>query len=189
MLLFLLQVLRPFCKVPNLKVWKYYTTENLSTGPTYDLELINNVTTTTENEQQSGDGRQVLFLQEPVSIYSSFFCKTIRKGNIARFTTHVETRIAVNRVVACRFREYWLWLDKIARESLCYVTCCRTSLPWAGKTYNLCKFCCKKVEILSTLCNNVLQPVGGWVVERQVWTWVVKRTFFLYIFVARFTDA
>ncbi|XP_074605890.1 myotubularin-related protein 13-like [Acropora palmata] len=53
-----LKVLRPFCKVPNLKVWKYYTTENLSTGPTYDLELINDVTTTTENEQQSGDGKQ-----------------------------------------------------------------------------------------------------------------------------------
>ena len=44
--------------MPNLKVWKYYTTENLSTGPTYDLELINDVTTTTENEQ-SADGRQV----------------------------------------------------------------------------------------------------------------------------------
>lgn len=41
-----------------MKVWKYYTTENLSTGPTYDLELINDVTTTTENEQQSGDGKQ-----------------------------------------------------------------------------------------------------------------------------------
>ena len=56
---FLFQILRPFCKVPSLKVWKYYTTENLSTGPTYDLELINDVTTTTENEQQSGDGKQV----------------------------------------------------------------------------------------------------------------------------------
>lgn len=53
-----LQVLRPFCKVPNLKVWKYYTTENLSTGPTYDLELINDVTTTVENEG-SPDGKQV----------------------------------------------------------------------------------------------------------------------------------
>ncbi|XP_020625172.1 myotubularin-related protein 13-like isoform X2 [Orbicella faveolata] len=51
------KVLRPFCKVPNLKVWKYFTTENLSTGPTYDLELINDVTTTTENEQ-SVDGKQ-----------------------------------------------------------------------------------------------------------------------------------
>lgn len=39
-------------------MWKYYTTENLSTGPTYDLELINDVTTTTENEQSS-DGKQV----------------------------------------------------------------------------------------------------------------------------------
>ena len=44
--------------MPNLKVWKYYTTENLSTGPTYDLELINDVTTTTEHEQ-SADGKQV----------------------------------------------------------------------------------------------------------------------------------
>ncbi|XP_068760421.1 myotubularin-related protein 13-like [Montipora capricornis] len=52
------KVLRPFCKVSNLKVWTYYTTENLSTGPTYDLELINDITTTTENEQQSGDGKQ-----------------------------------------------------------------------------------------------------------------------------------
>ena len=27
-------------------------------------------------------------------------------------------------------------------------------LPWAGKEHDLCKFCCKKVEILSTLCNE-----------------------------------
>lgn len=55
-----------------MKVWKYYTTENLSTGPTYDLELINDVTTTTENEQQSGDGKQVNKLQ---SLYSELLLK------------------------------------------------------------------------------------------------------------------
>ena len=109
-------------------------------------------------------------------------CKTIRKGNIARFTTHVETCIAVNQVAACKLHEYWLWLDKI----MCYVTCCKTSLPLAGKTYSLCKFCWKKVEILSTLCNNVLQPAGGWVVVRQVWTWVVKRTVFFVHFCCPF---
>jgi len=49
-----------------LKVWKYYTTENLSTGPTYDLELINDVTTTIENEPQSVDGRQVVYERQSI---------------------------------------------------------------------------------------------------------------------------
>lgn len=33
-------VLRPFCNVSNLEIWDYYTSENLYTGPIYDLELF-----------------------------------------------------------------------------------------------------------------------------------------------------
>ncbi|XP_031559820.1 myotubularin-related protein 13-like [Actinia tenebrosa] len=45
------KVLRPFCKISNLKVWKYYVTENLSTGPLYDAELVNEVESTVEDQQ------------------------------------------------------------------------------------------------------------------------------------------
>ncbi|XP_048585296.1 myotubularin-related protein 13 isoform X2 [Nematostella vectensis] len=45
------KVLRPFCRISNLVVWKYYLTENLSTGPPFDAELINEVETTVEDQQ------------------------------------------------------------------------------------------------------------------------------------------
>lgn len=37
--LLLLQVLRPYSNISNLKVWDYYTEETLSEGPSYDWEL------------------------------------------------------------------------------------------------------------------------------------------------------
>ena len=66
--------------MPNLKVWKYYTTENLSTGPTYDLELINDVTTTTEHEQ-SADGKQVQCRCD----YGAVFCDVLLSPSLLNF--------------------------------------------------------------------------------------------------------
>ena len=31
--------MRPYCSVPNLELWDYYLTEELSHGPPYDLEV------------------------------------------------------------------------------------------------------------------------------------------------------
>ena len=44
----------------NLKVWKYYTTENLFTGPTYDLELIHEMESTLEDEPSAGGNQDTL---------------------------------------------------------------------------------------------------------------------------------
>ena len=55
------QMLRPRCEVSNLKVWEWYVTENLSTGPTYDVEIINEVETTVEDQQSMEADRLVMF--------------------------------------------------------------------------------------------------------------------------------
>ena len=36
----LLQVLRPFSNISNLKIWEYYLTEDMSSGTPYDCELL-----------------------------------------------------------------------------------------------------------------------------------------------------
>ena len=69
------------------------------------------------------------------------------------------------------------WLDKITPESrhtreLRYLL--QKSVPWAGKTPNMYRFCWK-VELLSTFCKNFSQPATTWFVARQVGTWEVKR--------------
>lgn len=46
------QVLRPHCSVSNLKLWSYFVSENVSTGPTFDQELINETETAAEEGQQ-----------------------------------------------------------------------------------------------------------------------------------------
>ena len=35
----------------------------------------------------------------------------------------------------------------------------------------------QEIELLSAFCNNFSQPASTWIVEKQVWTWVVKRAF------------
>ena len=40
-----------------------------------------------------------------------------------------------------------------------YVTCCKTSLPWACKARNVWDCVVKKIELLSTVCNNFSQSV------------------------------
>ena len=48
-----------------------------------------------------------------------------------------------------------------------YVPCCKTSLPWAGKTHNLYRFCCNKknLSVLSittfATCNSVICCKAG----------------------------
>ncbi|CAB3984119.1 Myotubularin-related 13 [Paramuricea clavata] len=46
------KVLRPHCNVSNLKLWSYFVSENVSTGPTFDQELINETETAAEEGQQ-----------------------------------------------------------------------------------------------------------------------------------------
>ena len=36
----------------NLKLWNYFVSENVSTGPTFDQELINETETAAEEGQQ-----------------------------------------------------------------------------------------------------------------------------------------
>ena len=48
------------------------------------------------------------------------------------------------------------------------VTCCKTSLPWAGKTHNMCALLQNK-ELLSTFCQNFSQLETNSFVARQVW--------------------
>ena len=42
-----------------------------------------------------------------------------------------------------------------------YVTCCKTSLPWAGKRAT-CQILLQKVKLLSTFCNNLICCKAGW---------------------------
>ena len=63
-----------------------------------------------------------------------------------------------------------------------YVTCCKTSLPWVGKTRDkYSRFCCKSRTALYSLqqiwatCNKLNSSVG-----RQIWKWLVKRATSLF---------
>ncbi|XP_046862481.1 uncharacterized protein LOC124455916 [Xenia sp. Carnegie-2017] len=46
------KVLRPHCNVANLKLWSYFVLENVSTGPEFDQEVINETETAAEEGQQ-----------------------------------------------------------------------------------------------------------------------------------------
>ncbi|XP_046862400.1 myotubularin-related protein 5-like [Xenia sp. Carnegie-2017] len=46
------KVLRPHCNVSNLKLWSYFVSENVSTGPEFDQEVINETETAAEEGQQ-----------------------------------------------------------------------------------------------------------------------------------------
>lgn len=45
-------MLRPHCNVSNLKLWSYFVSENVSTGPEFDQEVINETETAAEEGQQ-----------------------------------------------------------------------------------------------------------------------------------------
>ena len=42
---------RPHCNVSNLKLWSYFVSENVSTGPEFDQEVINETETDAEEGQ------------------------------------------------------------------------------------------------------------------------------------------
>ena len=48
------------------------------------------------------------------------------------------------------------------------VTCCKTSLPWAGKTRSMCTLLQNK-KLLSTFCQNFSELETNTFVARQVW--------------------
>ena len=47
----MLQVLRPYSNISNLRIWEYYTTENLAHGPSYDFEVIDRESKREEEEE------------------------------------------------------------------------------------------------------------------------------------------
>ena len=63
----------------------------------------------------------------------------------------------------------WVKLSGSRAIQVNYVTYCKTSLRWAGKTRDIYWFRCNKIELLSTFCNPFPQPVTNWFVARQVW--------------------
>ena len=60
----------------------------------------------------------------------------------------------------------WVKLSGSRAIQVNYVTYCKTSLRWAGKTRNMYWFRCNKIELLSTFCNPFPQPVTNWFVAR-----------------------
>ena len=50
-----------------------------------------------------------------------------------------------------------------------YVTCCKTSLPWAGKTRASCTDFLTKSRTTFYFGNNFPQPATNWFVAREVW--------------------
>ena len=83
------------------------------------------------------------------------------KSNVACFTTHVQTCLVTKLIrllqVAWILISDWIKLRGSHAIHGSYVTCSKTSLPWAGKTRNMYRFCRKKknYSLLSAtnLCN------------------------------------
>jgi len=50
-----------------------------------------------------------------------------------------------------------------------YATCCKTSLPWAGKTRASCTDFLAKSRTTLYFRNNFPQPETSWFVARQIW--------------------
>ena len=84
------------------------------------------------------------------------------KSNDARSSTLVKTCAAENKL-ASRWVKTDFWLDAIHGS---YVTCCKTSLPWAAQHVQIFF---QKVEPLSTFYNNFSQPTTKWFAAGQVW--------------------
>ena len=84
------------------------------------------------------------------------------KSNDARCSTLVKTCAAENKLVSGWVKTDF-WLDATHGS---YVTCCKTSLPWAAQHVQIFF---QKVEPLSTFCNNFSQPTTKWFAAGQVW--------------------
>ena len=84
------------------------------------------------------------------------------KSNDARSSTLVKTCVAENKLVSGWVKTDF-WLDATHGS---YVTCCKTSLPWAAQHVQIFF---QKVEPLSTFCNNFSQPTTKWFAAGQVW--------------------
>ena len=84
------------------------------------------------------------------------------KSNDARSSTLVKTCAAENKLVSGWVKTDF-WLDATHGS---YVTCCKTSLPWAAQHVQIFF---QKVEPLSTFCNNFSQPKTTWSAAGRVW--------------------
>ena len=82
-----------------------------------------------------------------------------------------QTCFATNQVVARCGNADFLLKKKKLRGS--YVTCCKTSLPWAGKTRNMSIFCSKIYSLLSAKTFRNLHQAD--LLRKRFDWWVVKR--------------
>ena len=58
LLLFLVQsALQPMCNISNLQIWDFYLSENLYTGPIYDLEMISDMDTVNPNSEATSQSQ------------------------------------------------------------------------------------------------------------------------------------
>ena len=91
----------------------------------------------------------------------NLFCNmapNVLKGDVARFTIHVRTWLLQ---IAWILTSDWINLHGSHAIHRIYVTFCKTSFPWVGKSATCTDFVAK-VELLSTLCNNFSQPATNY---------------------------
>ena len=90
-------------------------------------------------------------------------CKFTRKQFGMYVFYQPGSNLSCNKSGWCKFRNTVFWLDKITRESHTI----HTGQVCLGPQHARSLF--QKVELLSTVCNNVSQPATNWFVARQAW--------------------
>ena len=118
-------------------------------------------------------------------------CKTSWKAMLRMLPSRNQTCLATYQV-AWILTSGWIQLGGTHVVHGGCVTCCKTSLPWAGKTRNMCTLLQNK-ELLSTFCQNVseleitsfvarkVRLLGGNTRNNSLCTNVAKRTFLLSV--------
>ena len=114
--------------------------------------------------------------QQKRAIYFATLLQNALKSDVARITTYLQACLVTNQVVAsCVNSDFWL--DKLRGTRTIhrsYVTSRKSSLPYAGKTFNMYRVCWKSrtthyfLQPLFATCSNPICFRTGLV-------WVVKR--------------
>ena len=94
-------------------------------------------------------------------------CKTSWKAMLRMFPSRNQTCL-VTYQVAWILTSGWIKIHGTHVIHRGCVTCCKTSLPWAGKTRNMSTLLQNK-ELLSTYCQNFSGLETNSFVARQVW--------------------
>ena len=94
--------------------------------------------------------------------------RNVLKSYVTRFTTHtclaLRGQIRLLQIAWILSSDWIKWRGSHARHARELLTCCKTRLPWVGKTRIMYRFYCKKLELLS---NHNLQTT--WFLARKVW--------------------